>query len=105
MLDKLLEFYREDPSDPFNVYALALEYAKRDQSKALTFFRALLKDHPDYLPAYYQAAQFFNDAGFETEADDVYKAGISLATAQRNVKTMQELQRAYRSFLDEQEDF
>ncbi len=105
MIDKLLEFYKEDPADPFNSYALALAYLKTDTSRALDWFRVLLREHPGYLPVYYQAAGVLAEAGYTEEAEAVYKKGIELAGAQQNTRTMQELQRAYRSFLDELEDY
>lgn len=51
---KLLEQYVEDdPNDPFNLYALALEYQKQNPAKAGKLFELLLAKHPDYLPTYY----------------------------------------------------
>ena len=46
-LNQLLEFYKEDPNDPFNIYALATEYKSIDPEKALTYFELLIENHPD----------------------------------------------------------
>ncbi len=103
-LDNLLAFYAEDPTDPFNVYALALEYSKFDIEKASHFFDVLLTSHPDYLATYYHAAAFFASIEDFEKAKEIYNAGMILAVKQNNTKTHQELVRAYRGFLDEWEE-
>jgi len=104
LLKNLLSFYEEDPNDPFNVYALALEYSKSDTVKATGFFEVLLTEHPFYLPTYYHAAAFFTMLENFGKAEEIYVKGIALALNQNNTRTHQELLRAYRSFLDELED-
>ncbi|HEV7347274.1 tetratricopeptide repeat protein [Telluribacter sp.] len=104
-LKKLLVFYEEDPQDPFNIYALALEYQKTDLFRTETLFRKLLAEHPGYLPTYYHAAQLLADAGKADEARATYEKGIDLARQQANQKTLLELERAYRMFQDDQEDW
>ena len=97
-LETLLQFYDEDPSDPFNVYAVALEYLKRDPVKAGDFFNILLQQHPDYLPTYYHAAKLFADLNDRTKAIEVFEKGISLARTKNDNKAMRELQSAYNEF-------
>jgi lipoprotein NlpI len=104
LLENLLSFYEEDPDDPFNIYALALEYLKTDLSRAEGLFNQLLESHSDYLPTYYHAAQHFAQVGNIETATAVYEKGIAVAKAQNHQKTYQELTRAYRSFLDELEE-
>lgn len=104
LLDNLLSFYEDDPRDPFNVYAVALEYAKTDAVQAQRFYDLLLTEHPDYLAGYYQAAAFFAGLDNTMKADKIYQEGIELALRQNNLKTHQELTRAYRGFLDELEE-
>jgi tetratricopeptide (TPR) repeat protein len=94
MLDriKLLEgFIQEDPSDPFNYYALGLEYAKKDEQKALDIFVQLIRDHSDYLPTYYQLAKLYEQAGRMESALTTYNEGILIAKQQKDFKTQQEL--------------
>jgi tetratricopeptide (TPR) repeat protein len=100
-LQKLLVFYEEDPQDPFNLYALALEYQKHDASLAAECYELLLRDFPSYLPVYYHAAQFFWQAEWFDKARETYKKGIQLADEQQNTKALQELTRAYRAFEDD----
>ena len=104
LLEKLLIFYEEDPGDPFNLYALALEYQKHDASKAAACFDQLLVFFPTYLPTYYHAAQLFSARGENGKASRTFDTGIKLATEQGNAKTQQELVRARRTFEDEQMD-
>lgn len=103
-LSLLLQFYEEDPADPFNAYALAIEYLANDAVKAAEYFTFLLEKHPTYLPAYYHAAALFADMGNSTYAEELYQKGMQLALHQQNTKTHLELQRAYRRFQDENED-
>jgi tetratricopeptide (TPR) repeat protein len=94
MLDriKLLEgFIKEDPSDPFNYYALGLELAKKDKHKALDIFKQLIKDRGDYLPSYYQLAKLYEDVGQKESALSTYHKGILIAKQQKDFKTQQEL--------------
>lgn len=104
LLTNLLFFYEEDPTDPFNVYALALEYQKYDSDKARFYFDKLLKEHPNYLPTYYSAGQFFTNVEEYEVAMAVYQTGSELARQQGNMKTLSELQRAIRSLEDEMEE-
>lgn len=103
LLDNLLAFYEEDPQDPFNIYALALEYAKTDEKQAMHFYDLLFTNYPHYLPAYYQGAAFFAQLEQLEKAERLYRSGIDLALSQNQTKTHQELVRAYQGFLDEWE--
>lgn len=103
LLDNLLAFYEEEPNDPFNAYALALEYTKFDVERASYFFEILLHQFPDYLPTYYHAAAFYFSLEKMELTENIYQKGIGLALQQANTKTHTELTRAYRAFLDELE--
>ena len=100
---QLLEFLREDPDNPFNVYALALEYQSIDPEKASFYFEQLLNSHQDYLPTYSQAAMFFADQGNVEKAKEIYRVGIALARKDQNQHTLKELENAYQNFLFENE--
>ncbi|QRR00511.1 tetratricopeptide repeat protein [Dyadobacter sandarakinus] len=104
LFENLLGFYEDDPADPFNVYALALEYTKSEPAKAAHFFNKLLTEHPTYLPAYYHAGALFAEMEQIEKAENIYQKGIELAITQQNTKAHQELLRAYRNFLDELDD-
>ncbi len=103
-LKQLLAYLKEEPEDPFNHYAVAMELIGNEPSKALQYLANTIKQYPDYLPAYYQAAALYADAGQLTEAQQTYEQGIALARQQNNANTLRELQSAYNQFLFENED-
>ncbi len=103
-LRQLLHFYAEDPADPFNSYALALEYKKTDPSQAAFFFGKLLADFPDYLPTYYHAAQFFAEQNESARAKAIFEKGIVLAQTTGQEKTLRELRGALQRWTDEWEE-
>ena len=94
-LKQLQKFYEEDPLDPFNLYALALEYLKVDLALSRKHFQLLLANHPAYLPTYYHAAKLFHDTGDREGAIAVFENGIALARKNNDVKTLRELRSAY----------
>lgn len=104
LLASLLAFYEEDPADPFNAYALAIEYAKSDREEAERFFDLLLERHPDYLATYYHAGAFFAANEKMERAEEIYRKGLELAQIQSNAKAHRELLSAYNTFKDELED-
>ncbi|HMG92453.1 MAG TPA: hypothetical protein VK589_20485, partial [Chryseolinea sp.] len=60
-IQQLEAFVKEDPHDPFNLYALALEYSKSDVRKAVESFNQLLNEHADYVPTYYHLGKLYVD--------------------------------------------
>lgn len=94
-LNQLLEYYREDPHDPFNIYGLALEYLKHDPAKAKEFFDLLLQQHEDYVPTYYHAAKLYQELAQTEKAAQLYEKGITIARKHNDLKAARELQSAY----------
>ena len=90
-IELLERFIKEDPSDPFNYYALGLEYAKAEEQKALDIFVQLMRGHNDYLPTYYQLAKLYEQLGQKESAITTYNEGILIAKEQKDFKTQQEL--------------
>jgi Tfp pilus assembly protein PilF len=102
-IQQLLQFIQNEPDEPFNVYALAMEYLSTNPAQAQHYFEKLLNEHPQYLPTYYHAAQLYANIGDRTKASMYYDFGMQLARQQNNQKTFDELQRAYRTFQDDEE--
>jgi len=96
-IEQLQKFLDEDPSDPFNWYALALEYQKSDPDKALTLYEKLLADFEGYIPTYYHAAHLYQQLGKMEKAIHAFEKGIGEARKQNDLKAAKEL----RSALDE----
>jgi hypothetical protein len=94
-LEQLRQFAEDDPKDPFNLYALALEYLKSDSAEAERIFDRLLQEHELYLPTYYQAATLKEQKGNRSDALDILVKGIDIAKKQNEVKTQRELQGVY----------
>ncbi len=103
-LAHLRQLLADEPHDPFNAYALALELRAVDPTEALGYFDHLLARHPTYLATYYQAAALFADLNQPDRAFAVYEQGIVLATDQKNNRTRQELERARQALEEELND-
>jgi tetratricopeptide (TPR) repeat protein len=97
-IKKLIEFLKNEPNDPFTIYALGTEYLDSDPSQSQIYFEQLLRDHPDYLATYYHAAQLYADLDMLKEAEMTYQNGIVLAEKQGEMKALQELKNAYQNF-------
>ena len=104
-IQQLIRFVQEEPGEPFNVYALAMEYMNGNPEQARVYFDQLLTEYPDYLPTYYHAAALYAEKGERDKAAGLYEAGLALAKTQGNDKTYRELQRAKQAFDDDAEDW
>lgn len=100
-LEKLIDFYKEDPKDPFNIYGLAIEYLKTDSGKSQLLFEELLRNHPKYIATYYHAAALYFQKSELKLAKITYLTGIDMATKLNKNHALNELKRAYQGFLDE----
>ncbi|GAB1444414.1 MAG: tetratricopeptide repeat protein [Cyclobacteriaceae bacterium] len=93
---KLLEkFIAEDPEEPFSRYALALELSHEDPNKAIAILLTLLKDKPQYVPTYYQAAVLLLDQNRLEEAKIILEQGIKTARHQNEHKAAVELKQLF----------
>ena len=98
-LTHLLEYYNDDPNDPFNIYALATEYTSTEPEKALEYFEILMDKHPDYIATYYHLANLYLDLGQDEKAKTTFEKGIEKATAQNEALLLRELRNAYDEFM------
>jgi Tfp pilus assembly protein PilF len=94
----LQQFISDEPNNPFNVYALAMEFYHDQPERALELLVNLLHDHPNYLPSYYKAAHLYWERNERDLTDETFQSGIRLAEAQGNEKAIKELKAAYLSF-------
>ncbi len=94
-LPALLDFLREDPTDPFTRFAIAQEYAKRDRdADAAEAYEGLVRDRPDYVGTYYHLGLLYRRLGRPADAETTLRAGIAAATAAGDAHARSELQRA-----------
>lgn len=94
-LEQLKKFLEEDPVDPFNIYALAIEYQKTDHSVALRLFKQLLHEYPDYLATYYHLAKLYQGLDQKENALKIFAVGIEKSRQLNEAKALRELQAAY----------
>jgi tetratricopeptide (TPR) repeat protein len=94
-LEMLLRYFGDDPNDPFNIYALAIEYLKSDQQKSKELFEKLLRDHPQYVPTYYHAAKLYQELNDKDKAIATYERGMVIALKSGELKAHRELRSAY----------
>ena len=102
-INLLTQFLAEEPNNPFNLYALAMEYRTDKPETTRLYFDQLLTEHSDYLPTYYHAAALYAELNERDKVADLYEKGIRLAQTQQNQKTLLELQRAKQAFEDEED--
>ncbi|MBC8111215.1 MAG: tetratricopeptide repeat protein [Verrucomicrobia bacterium] len=101
-LETLLQFHKEDPSDAFTLYAIAMEYEKTDIPQALIFYEILLSLHPDYTGTYFHAARLYASLNQREKAIAIYQKGLEITKRLGESKNFQELQGAYTNFLYEE---
>jgi len=97
---QLVSFYKDDPSDPFNIYCLATEYKDYEPKKAMEYYKILLKEHPDYLATYYHAAEIQIEWDDIDEAERLISKGTELAITQNNQLALRELKNLSDNLLD-----
>ena len=99
-LEALKKFVEEEPDDPFNRYALALETLKSDSDKAYQLFEELIKGNAEYLPTYYPFAQLLVERKNSIRAEEIFKAGLEMARKQKDAKAVREIQTAWNDWKD-----
>jgi tetratricopeptide (TPR) repeat protein len=85
----------EGSTDPFVLYALALEYKSIEQLQdSIQVFSKLRQNKPDYVPMYLMCGQVLEKAGQKDEAREWYQAGIAAARAKSESHAQTELEAA-----------
>jgi len=107
-LDKLLEFFKNEPEDEFLKYALATEYLRlNDTDKALFYYEDLLNNHPRYVGTYYHLGKLYEALNRVDDAINVYEKGMLIAKEVRDNHSLSELQAVYmelKGFDDDDDD-
>lgn len=97
-LQKLLDFLKNEPNDPFLKYALATEYYNQNElDKSLYYFDDLLLHHPDYVGTYYHAGKLYERLDRKSEAILIYQNGMKVARKAGDNHAFSELQTVYNS--------
>jgi len=95
-LEKLLEFFKNEPNDEFLKYALATEYlSANDTDKALFYYEDLVNNHPHYVGTYYHLGKLYEALNRTDDAIAVYEKGMLIAKEARDNHALGELQAVY----------
>lgn len=79
-IEQLEKLLAADPRDPFVLYGLAQEHAKRgEHGRAVEFYDRCLAADPAYCYAYFHKARALQAAGNEAEAVATLRAGVNAA--------------------------
>jgi tetratricopeptide (TPR) repeat protein len=107
-LDKLLDFFKDEPNDEFLKYALATEYLRLNETdKSLFYYEDLVTNHPRYVGTYYHLGKLYEALNRKDEAIKTYQAGILIAKELRDNHALSELQTVYmeaKGFDDDDDD-
>ena len=105
-LEKLLEFYKNEPNDEFLKYALATEYLRlNDTEKALFYYEDLLNNHPNYVGTYYHLGKLYEALKRTDDAITTYEKGIIVTRAVRDNHALSELQAVYMELKGDDDDY
>ncbi|MDF3079425.1 MAG: tetratricopeptide repeat protein [Sphingobacteriaceae bacterium] len=97
-LQKLLEFFENEPNDPFLKYALATEYLRLNEADAaLGYYEDLVTNHSDYVGTYYHLGKLYEALNRKDDAIKTYQNGMEVARAARDNHAFSELQAVYNS--------
>ena len=80
-------------SDPFVLYALAMEYRSAGRpEEAVTRLRELVAQSPDYVPGHHMLAQTLTQLGRAGEAREALRAGIAAAARKGDLHAKTEME-------------
>ncbi|WP_026904865.1 tetratricopeptide repeat protein [Pedobacter glucosidilyticus] len=101
-LERLLEFFNNEPNDPFLKYALATEYVRlNNEDLALKFYLDLVNNHEDYVGTYYHLGKLYESLNQKEEALKTYEKGIQVARKIKDQHALNELLGVYNNLQDE----
>lgn len=91
-LPQLQAMLAKEPTDPFLLYGIAMEYKKQNNSAAaLDYFSRTLQADPGYCYAYFQAGQVHEITGDIAAAKKAYQDGIAAAKKKGDAHAEQEI--------------
>jgi tetratricopeptide (TPR) repeat protein len=89
----LKEVLAADPANILARYGLAMEYSKAgDTDAAVTEFKRLITENPNYIAAYQQGAQTLLNAERYDEARELLNQGIAVADRAGNQHAKSEME-------------
>jgi tetratricopeptide (TPR) repeat protein len=92
-LQALKSILEQNPEDGFARYGLAQAYASQgDHETAVSEYRRLIENNPNYAAAYFHAGQSLEQLGRTEDARAMYQRGIEVTTRIGDTHTRSELQ-------------
>lgn len=94
-INLLESFLKQDPTDRFTIFALAMEYKKSgDIVRSENNYKHLLELDPNYVGAYYHLGKLLEETTRIEEARITYEKGIKIAQSVKDLHAVSELQQA-----------
>lgn len=94
-IKQLARQIKNNPSDSFSKFALALEFRKEGEfKKARILFEDILSSDPDYVGVYYHLGKLYEALDHLDDARELYQKGIQVAADQNEQRTEKELKEA-----------
>ena len=90
-LPQLVKLLELQPDDPMTKYMIALEYKKENDDKCREYFLDLKDNHPQYLPTYYIAGEYFYNINEHEISAEFLTKGLEIALEANNTKTYNEI--------------
>ena len=91
----LLNLLKDNPDDPFLIFALAQEWMKTGRiDEALECYNKLLKTNPEYTATYYHLGKLYETTGELDLAAKTFKAGLERTKANGEHHAYSELEAA-----------
>jgi len=92
-LNSLLKLLKQDPDDSFLSYGIALEHiSKSNYEEAKRYLSSIIKKDADYVPAYMQLAQVYENLNLIDKAKNIYKEGIEIARKNNDSHAAEEME-------------
>ena len=91
-LEKLRNMLQRQPSDPFLLYGVAMEFKKiGDATQAIDYLKRTLSADPNYCYAYHQLGQVHESQGDLESAKGAYRQGIEAANRSGDAHAKEEI--------------
>ncbi|NBB89505.1 MAG: tetratricopeptide repeat protein [Bacteroidetes bacterium] len=88
---RLEALLKDDPKDPFLLFAIAKEWEKFDPKIAEKYYLELKNNNPDYLALYYHLGDLYYQIDKLNSAKSILEDGAKIAERQGDQKTKGEI--------------